>query len=183
MLIHSDALAFVIVKTCIGEVRRHVWLATRCHQDVVGFYCDLLAFLLKQDSRAVDALHASSHVEGDAAFLQEFAQALGDVAIHHGKAFLEVLHDGHLASELLEDARKLHADDASADDAEALGQFLQAEQLGGRANVLSVGTRDGQHLCAATCGDDDVGSRYAAHRIGVDEDALLANQRDVGVGE
>ena len=182
MLVDGDGAIGRKADACCFEVKAFgVRFAACCHQHVVGLHAHLLAFLLKEDGRAVDALHACSHVEGDATLLHQFAQALGYVAVQHGQALLQVLHHGYFRTEPLEHARKLHADDAGTNDAEPLGQFLEGEQFGGGHYLRTVCSGNGQHLCAAARGDDDVLCRNAIHGLRIGKDTFLTNQSDVWV--
>ena len=70
-------------------------------------------------------------MEGNAFFLEDFAQALGYVAVEGGQTFLEILDDGDLRAEAVEHAGELHADDTSTNDAEALGKGFEIQESRG----------------------------------------------------
>ena len=145
-------------------------LATSGHEDDVGIDVG-------------KRLHCGIHLEGDAT-TEVLAEALGDVAVEGGKALLEILDDGNLGTEAMEGTGKLHTDDARTDDAEALGQCSETEQTSGIDHTgVAIDTLDGEPLGLGACGDDDVGSRIVAHRMGIDELRLRALQRDARMRE
>ena len=131
-----------------------------------------------QDNVSIDItqlLHGGLHLEGDATLLQEFTQTFGNVAVEHGQAFLEILDDSYFRTKTLEDAGKLHADDTSTNDAKTLRQGSHLQQLG-RSNHTGVANiRKGQHLGAAACSDNDVFSRIAINRMGINKNTFFTN--------
>ena len=149
----SELTSAVDIANGEGSSRRpkiviHRDVATRIKSDASSLEVQAVGVRLTagghEDDVSIDVgqrLDGGLHAESDATLLHRLAQALGNVAVEHGQAFLEVLNDGHLGAEAVEHAGKLHADDACSDDAEFLGQGVQLQQFGGGddARVADVG--------------------------------------------
>ena len=116
-----------------------------------------------------DALYGALQTEVDALLLENHAQALGHVLVEGRQYLLAVFHHRHRAAQRGEDAGKLHADDAAADDAQTPGHLLQVEHLRGGDDLRQVGAGDGQAAGLRTGGDDDVRrcQHVVAHAYGV----------------
>ena len=102
-------------------------------------------------------LDGGAEDEAQALLGQQPLQGLADLEVHAGGDLVEVLEDGDLAAEAGIDRAELEADDAGADDGEALGDLGELEGAGGADDRLLVdGARrlSGRDLGAA--GDDDV---------------------------
>ena len=89
VVVDGDSPTVIVGEAGIGEVVLHIGLAPRGHEDDVGI-------------DVVERLYGRLHVEGDAALLQELAQTLGHIGIHHGQALFQVLNDRDFSAEAAE---------------------------------------------------------------------------------
>ena len=113
------------------------------HQDHVGidickvFYCSL-------------------HAEGDAAFLQIFAETLGDITIQCRQTFLKILDNSNLRAETVKHRGKLHANDACTDNGETLGESIEVKQARGIDHTgIGLDALNGEPFGLGACGDDN----------------------------
>ena len=103
------------------------WLTANRHKHAIGNKALLFALEVVGHCQALvargDGLHAGLSHNLDAALAQCLAQAFGDVFVKWWQDFLAELDNSYLHTIGVEDGGKLHADDATAHDAQALGQF------------------------------------------------------------
>ena len=117
------------------------------HEHLVGLHLRRLSLALIHHSVGGDFLHRRLHDEVDTPSGDGLAEALGDVAVEHGQAFLEIFHHGDLGAQTAEDGGELHAYDSCAYDAHPWRDGIGVEELIGRDHDTAVGSGDGQHLC------------------------------------
>ena len=100
-------------------------------------------------------LHAEADVEA-LLFREHLPGFPGDGGIGGGEEFRQGFEDRDLGAEALPDAAQLEADDAGADDAEALRHGVEGERAGVVANQLVVDGNAVEVARARAGGDDDV---------------------------
>ena len=130
-----------------------------------------------------DVFYGGLHLEGDALFLQVLTQAFSDVAIKGWQALFQVLDDGDLGAEAMEHAGELHADDACADDGEALGEGIEVKEACGIDYAGVVDAFNGEPFGFGACGNDDIGGSKLIDGMRINEFTDLPYQRDVRMGE
>ena len=89
VLISLNTLTLIELYASIGKIGLNTGFATCSHQDDIGIDIG-------------DVLDSSLHLESDAALLERFAQAFGDIAIEGGQTLLEILDDRYLGAKATE---------------------------------------------------------------------------------
>src|SRR3546814_9460103 len=93
-------------------------------------------------SSDLDLLHLRIEAEIDPLHRRNLEQPIADLLVIAAQQRARTVHDGHMAAELVEDARKFIGDIAAAHDHDPLRALLQMEKLvGGDAmfRALDVG--------------------------------------------
>jgi hypothetical protein len=120
-------------------------------------------------------------------FVNTFQASLATAAVGRGEEFRQGFEDGDLGAEALPDAAQFEADDAGADDAEALRHGVEGERAGVVADQLVVDGDAVEVARARAGGDDDVLGRHdlagdvdlPAVLAAADELAVAGQQRDL----
>ncbi len=120
----------------------------------------LLAVLLVFDGDVLLAGLGAQHLGAELdvqSLLGQLAQPfLGDGLVDHRQEARQGFEDGGLGAEARPDAAQLHADDASADDAEGARHFGEFQGAPGIDDAVLVDRRDLQVDRLGAGGDDDV---------------------------
>ena len=90
------------------------------------------------------------------ALLDALVQRTDDVAVRAGDQAVQQFHDGDLRAERVVHGRHLEADDAAADDQQALRDVLQLERAG-RIHQARIVVRKAGNLRDLRAGGDDAG--------------------------
>jgi hypothetical protein len=110
---------------------------------------------------------------------QRALESLGGLGVHARRDAVEELDHGHLGAQAAPHRTELQADDAGADDDQALGDFRQGERAGGIDDAGLVHRHAGQGRGLGTGGDDDVGGFQGGDRAVLGGDLDLAGAGDL----
>ena len=142
MLINNYAPTLITLNSCALN-NSHTWLAPHSHENNISLNHSLLALAFEGytfhavgsvGNRLYSRLHEKLHTS----FLNTLAQTLGNIIVNGRQTLLEKLHHRYLAAKSIEDAGKLHTDDASPNNAQMLWQTLYGEQAGSINNSALV---------------------------------------------
>ena len=134
-------------------------LATYRHEHLLGNYALGLALVVEGYLKHVitgfvDAIDGSLSEDVYTALAHHGLETLGDVLVKRWENLLHELDYCYLNTKAAEHAGKLHTNNATAHDAQALGELLHCQDV--VAGHGQFGTRDGEPLGCAARGDDDV---------------------------
>ena len=118
--------SWAVLDTYVVEIQRsHVGNTSHSHQHHVALQTLELTLFLEVNTHGftlVDSFGTSPQMERDATLLQRGAQTFGKVAVEGRQDFFHELHHFHFHTKTAEDAGKLDAYHAAANDAETLGK-------------------------------------------------------------
>ena len=185
VVVHLDAATAHGNANSVQTLRQHGLTSYRHEHLLAGHALGLALELIGNGITVLalgDAVDGSAGDDFYAALAQDGLQALGHVLVERGQDFLAVLDDGHLDTKRAEYGGKLHADDATTHDAQALGQRLHCQDVvTGHGQVSAL---DGKAAGSRSGSDDDVlGLVFLAvdnNGVGVLENGLALDGSDAG---
>ena len=110
---------------------------------------------------------------------QRALEGLGGLGVHARRDAVEELDDGHLRTQAAPHRAQLQADDAGADDDQALGDLRQRQGAGGVDDALLVDGHARQRGRLGAGGDDDVLGFQGGDRAVLGGDLDLARAGDL----
>ena len=167
MLIHEDASTFHIWCGVVAEESLGIWSATDGTEHILGGDCLVFVLLLEMNSSEFTVFFQSLHhgvvVDLDAAFFHDHLEILADLAVHIWQDAVHPFDDGDLGAKIGECVRKLHANDAAANDGDGIWAFTQLEELVAGDDARQFHARNIQHHWLGTSRQDDVVGGVVGH--------------------